>query len=356
MSAVNLASNLGKNLIINPTFDIQQRGSSFVGIGNGEYSLDRWFNQNNSAAVVDHHSSTDTPVPSQTGFYPNQYSLETRITTPDASVGATDFLMVGQYVEGHNFRKIYGKNAVYSFWVKSPKTGIHCVTFQNINFDRSYVSEYNITAANTWQKVTIRFKHDTTGTWDLVTGRGVRVNFTLMAGANHHTPQKDSWQNGNYHATANQVNVADAAGSFFVSQVQLHEGIDEIPFHKLARTRAQELLLCQRYFYALMDAIVGNTGTVVVGVSVNGATCRGQIALPIPMRILPAMTFSNLVDFVGEESGNTLVCTGLGAQSFNLTYSAIIIVFILTGGINKTVYSLTVDDAVGSYLHLDSEL
>lgn len=247
MTGISLASKLGENLIINPTFDLWQRNTTFTSIVSGNYFADRFQYWQSGAAVHDINRSTDVPTISESGF-PNTYSAFLNTTTLDASVDAGDATLINYKIEGYDFRKVSGKNIYMSFWVKSTKTGIHCVAFQNGVPDRSYVVEYTINTTNTWEKKTIRLQHDSTGTWDYTSSIGLMVYWTLGAGATFQTTA-DTWQTGNFFATANQVNGVDAVNNEFrLAQVQLHEGIDEIPFNRLARDFATELQMCQRYF------------------------------------------------------------------------------------------------------------
>lgn len=252
MQAINLGSKLGENLIINPTFDIWQRANSFTSIAGGSYFADRFLYSKTGAVVHDVNRSADVPTLQQSGFQ-NKYSALLNVTTADVAIDVGDFSMIHQRIEGYNFRKLAGKNMVLSFWVKATKTGVYCVALRNSSQTKSYVVEYNINQPNTWEKKTIKIKHDTAGTWDYENGLGVDITWALACGSNFHTTP-NSWQDGGFLATANQVNGTDAINNEFrIAQVQLHEGIDEIPFSKLIRDFASELQLCQRYFEKSYD-------------------------------------------------------------------------------------------------------
>lgn len=260
MQAINLGSKLGENLIINPTFDIWQRASSFTSIAGGSYFADRFLYSKTGPVVHDVNKSADVPTLQQSGFQ-NNYSAFLNVTTADVAIDVGDFSMIHQRIEGYNFRKLAGKNMVLSFWVKSTKTGVHCVALRNASQTKSYVAEYNINQSNTWEKKTIKIKHDTAGTWDYENGLGVDITWALACGSNFQTTP-NSWQDGNFFATANQVNGTDAINNEFrIAQVQLNEGIDEVPFSKLIRDFASELELCQRYFEKSYNLDV-NPGTI----------------------------------------------------------------------------------------------
>ena len=134
----------GRNKIINGKFNVAQRGTSFVGLANN-YGLDRWGLSQVSSAVTDLLQSTDVPPDNE--FL---YSHRITVTTADASIAAGDYYLVSQAVEGYNARDFIGRTFTLSFWVRSAKTGVHCVAFRNSGLNRSFIAEYTVTAANTW--------------------------------------------------------------------------------------------------------------------------------------------------------------------------------------------------------------
>ena len=238
---------MGRNKIINGKMEIAQRGTSFAAIASGAYSLDRWIFGNTSAAVITASQQGDNP----TAEFQN--SLRLAVTTADTSIAAADLCRISQRIEGFNARDLIGRTFVLSFWARSSKTGTHCVHFSNSGGDRSYVAEYTISTANTWEYKTIPVSGGliSAGAWDWANGNGLSVNFTLAAGSNFHTTA-GAWQTGNFLATANQVNCLDTVGNVFaITGVQLEVGSVATPFEH--RPIGVELALCQRYCEVLYD-------------------------------------------------------------------------------------------------------
>jgi hypothetical protein len=230
-----------RNRIINGRMDISQRGTTFAAIADGAYCLDRWVFGESSAAVLTASQQADAPA----GF---SNSLRLAVTTADASIAAGDYCVIRQRIEGYNVADLIGRDFTLSFWARSAKTGTHCVVFTNSGADRSYIAEYSIAAANTWEFKTITVAGGliTAGTWDFTNGRGLNVQWALAAGATFYTTA-GAWQTGNFIATANQVNVLDTIGNVFaITGVQLEPGAFATPFEN--RSRGIEGLLCQRYF------------------------------------------------------------------------------------------------------------
>jgi hypothetical protein len=241
-----------RNRIINGGMDIAQRGTSFAAIAHLAYSIDRWQWGQAGAMVCTVSQSTDVP----NNTFQSSYKVD--VTTVDSSIAAGDFAIVSQYIEGYNARDLIGTTFTLSFWVKSPKTGTHCVAFRNSVNDRAFVKEYTIVAANTWEYKTLTVSGGliTAGTWNWTNGLGLAVVFALACGSTFHTTA-DAWQTGNFIATANQVNVMDnTANDFFITGVQLEPGAVATPFER--RPIGTELSLCQRY-YEHVYAVFSNT-------------------------------------------------------------------------------------------------
>lgn len=241
-----------RNKIIGGDFTTNpwQRGTSFAAILNTAYSADRWTNVNTSAAVFSILKTADAPTASQAGLF-TQHCIHVDITTADAAIAAGDVVAIRQYVEGFNvapfgFGQAGSRFTTLSFWVKGAKTGVHCVSFVNSASDRSYVAEYTINAANSWEYKVITIPVDNAGTWLYDNGVGLRINFTLAVGTTFQTAA-GSWTAGNFLGTANQVNNLDnVANDFKIALVQLEAGQTATPFEQ--RGYGQELMLCQRYF------------------------------------------------------------------------------------------------------------
>jgi len=237
-----------RNRIINGDMRIAQRGTSFAAVQG--YTLDQWLFGKDGAMVCTVSQSSD--VPNNTF----QSSIKVDVSTADTSISASDGASLQTRIEGFNVRDLIGTTFTLSFWIKSPKTGIHCVAFRNLggaNPDRSYILEFTVAVANTWEYKTLTVTGGliTAGTWDWTNGTGLVVDFTLAMGTNLQTTA-GAWQTGNFLATANQVNVMDnTANDFFLTGVQLEASTVATPFER--RSYGQELALCQRYYEAQND-------------------------------------------------------------------------------------------------------
>jgi hypothetical protein len=335
---------MGKNKIINGKMDIAQRGTSFPAIADGAYSLDRFKHEYVTSGVTT--ASQQADVPSSNEF---QNSLRIAVTTADAAVAAGDIYILTQFIEGYNVRDLIGRTFTLSFWVRSSKTGTHCVAFANDGSNRSYVAEYSINAANTWEIKTIPVPGGliTAGTWNWTNGAGLKVRFALMVGSTFQATA-GAWQTGNFSATSNQVNCLDTIGNIFaITGVQLERGAVDTPFEH--RPFGVELGLCQRYFYKTypLDVAPGSAST-------NNAPRRFlegtqnyssiQIPFPVTMRSTPTVIVYN------PTTGGTASMNGDAANYAALSAG--------TGPNQTTVYAnnVSIGVGVGIYAHITAAI
>lgn len=292
-----------RNKIINGGMDIAQRGTSFPAAAG--YTLDRWRSDYVTSGVVTITQQADAP--SNNEF---QNSLRIAVTTADTSIAATDVFIQRQRVEGYNVRDLIGKTFTLSFWVRSSKTGIHCVSLNNSGNDRSYIIEYTVNAANTWEQKTLVVVGGlpTAGTWNWTTGVGLDIGWVLMSGSNFQTTA-GSWQTGGFVSTANQVNCLDTIGNIFaITGVQLEVGTVATPFEH--RPYGQELALCQRY-YARLASVSGNFVGFGSGAALSTTTSNIFIPCPVALRASPTPVFSNVA--VGYGAGLSQNITSVSA-------------------------------------------
>ena len=232
--------------LINGTFLIWQRGTSFVSPASGAYTADRWAYYKVGAAVHTVSRSTDVPTVAQAGIL-IPYSALIDCTTVDSSIAAGDYTFYEQRMEGYNWLYLAQRQFTVSFWTKATKTGIYCFSIRNSVADRSYVAEYTINAADTWEYKTITIPASpSAGTWNYTNSVGAFFTWALACGSTLQTTA-GTWQTGNYITTANQVNATDStANNFYLTGVNVAPGaaaaVLTIPDY------GSELIRCMRYY------------------------------------------------------------------------------------------------------------
>ncbi len=206
------------NPFLNPFAQINQRlGSVGVAMATDVVFIDGWRYRKSGAMVHTGSVHASSPTVSQSVPYSSQ-SIGLTCTTVDSSIAAGDFCTLGQSIEGFVWLPWYTRTVTLSFWVYGAVTGTHCVALRNYGTagaaDRSYIAEYTISAANTWEFKTITVSAvPSGGTWDLANGRGLEVTWALAAGSTYQTTA-GAWNTGNFYATSNQVNECAGLTSF----------------------------------------------------------------------------------------------------------------------------------------------
>ena len=248
-SCTGVPFNGFKNRIINGAMVIDQRNAgASVTLNNGDekFPVDRFSTyQNTGTGVVTAQQSSTAP----TGF---TNSIKLTTTTANASLSAAQRWQFLQSIEGYNtadlgFGTANAQTVNLSFWVYSSLTGTFAGSLNNSAVDRSYVFNYTISNANTWEQKTITIAGDTSGTWVGATnGIGIRVYLSLGAGTNYNTTA-GSWATGFYTSTSGATSVVGTNGAtFYITGVQLEKGSTASSFDY--RPFGTELILAQRYF------------------------------------------------------------------------------------------------------------
>jgi hypothetical protein len=338
----------GKNKIINGNMDIWQRGTSF---NDGGYNADRWQTYATQSGKISTTQTTSVP----TGF--NYATLITSNTAYTCS--SSDYFMQTQRIEGYNiasfgFGTSSASNLVLSFWVKSSLTGTFGGAMHNNAFNRTYVFSYSITSANTWQKISIPFTADTTGTWVTTNAVGLEIGFSLGAGSSGLT--STGWQSGSYWGVTGQTNlVATSGATWAVTGVQLEAGSVATPFATATGNIASEIAACQRYYYRITTS---NTGSYLApqGIAINTTLIPFVVIFPTAMRATPNSDIPSTSYFSLDQYG---VGTG-GKTISSISYSntsnfSTVVVVQGTGYTSGQAYGLELNSSSG-YLGFSAEL
>ena len=248
-ASFNSASTFGfENRLINGAMMIDQRnaGASVTPSVNGAYLVDRWnltFSQASKFSAQQNAGSVTPPA-----GYINYLGLT---VVSSVSVVTGDYFAVQQPIEGLNVADLgwgtaNAKTVTLSFWVYSSLgPGTFGGALSNSAGNRSYPFSYNISAANTWQQITVTVAGDTSGTWLTTNGIGVYVRFGLGAGATY-SGTAGSWAAANYFSATSAVSVVGTgSATFYITGVQLETGTVATTFEY--RPYGTELALCQRY-------------------------------------------------------------------------------------------------------------
>jgi hypothetical protein len=286
-----VANNLPfRNIIINGDMSIAQRGTTASSLTSTSYpTVDRFQFQIGSAGTWSVEQSST--VPTGQGF---AKSTKIDCTTADASLGASDYVIFGQNIEGQNLQYLLkgtasAKSLTCSFWVRSNKTGTYICEIVDNDNTRQISRSYTINSADTWEKKTLTFVGDTSGTLDNDNATSLQLFFWLAAGSTFSGggSLKTSWGSTTNERAVGQVNLADStANEWYITGVQLEAGTSASDFEFLPHD--VNLQKCQRYCYvanstnrtALCNAYFNTTTTVRGGI----------VTFPVTMRAAPTIT------------------------------------------------------------------
>ena len=213
-----------RNFIIDGNFSQWPEGTTKVQANNTYGHLLWKAAVQNSGAGFSSVRSTDVPTVAQSKVQ-SLYSMQMDCTTADTSLGSAELFAVHTHITGWDYQHLHGQQVTLAFWVKATITGTSCVYFQNSALSRSYVSEFTISASNTWEYKTITLTLDSSGTWLFDKNIGLRVGFALSHTGTSYHGTNNTWESARDHATSNQVNHASStSNNFFVSQIGLYLG------------------------------------------------------------------------------------------------------------------------------------
>ena len=286
------------NMVINGAMQIAQRGTSGF-TTNATYTLDR-YKVFCPAASFTLSQSTTAP----TDFYHSLKIENTSAATPSAGNGGNIFTTLeGNSVSQLNWGTSNAKTATLSFYVRANNTGTYCVNLENADGtigtgSHSFVAEYTINSANTWEEKKIVIPGPTVGTWTTDTSLGIVIGWTLEVGSNFETSTTDAWQSGLKRQTSNQVNWQQtASANFHLTGVQFEIG-KTTPFEH--RSFGEELALCQRYYH--QSGYLATThygGGSACAVAFNANESGGANNFPVTMRSAPTINIKNAAGTVG---------------------------------------------------------
>jgi len=277
-----------RNKIINGAMEINQRGTAAVA-ADGAMISDRWKEIETGGGNMTCQVVADAPASFRN-------SIKAIASTADDCSQAADEYRLLHRIEGNNVVDLYygnsgAKTTTLSFWVKSSLTGNFPVGLENSASNRTHVKQYTINSADTWEKKSVTFVGDETGTWLITNGVGLMVNFVLGAGSNY-TGTIDSWQGSRLYRGSSSVQfMATVNATYFVTGVQLEVGSTATDFEY--RSFGEELALCQRYLYKSQGThafTAHGLGSVFAANQVDFIT-----RYPVTMRAIPTISKSGTI-------------------------------------------------------------
>ena len=296
-----------RNKVINGAMNVSQKIGTTVQTGLtgnvSAYYIDRFKLELDNLGTWSLSQSTDSPD----GF---GCSLKLDCTTADASPSSSDLLMISHRMEGQNLQDLQkgtsgAKKVIVSFYAKSTKTGTFIVELVDQDNSSKHINKsYAVTNTN-WNRYTIEFAGDTTGTLDNDANRSLDLNFWLGGGSNFTSGTlQTSWgADTNANRYAGGTNLADSTSNeFYITGVQFEVSDMGVATDFEHRSFGQELALCQRYYQQYTNIMSHGF------VPDNGSRSYSHaFTFPVEMRSAPVLTISNTGSSGGQyvTDGNT---------------------------------------------------
>jgi hypothetical protein len=294
-----------RNIVINGDMQVAQRNTSVASITTtGYYTVDRFQTLLTTLGTWTQSQSTD--VPTGQGF---ATSLKMDCTTADASPAASDLLVFQQRFEGQNLQYLKKGTAnasplTASFWVKSTKTGTFIAELFDSDNTRQVSTAYTVSVSNTWEKKTITFPADTTGTLGNDNAESLSLNFWLGAGSTFTSGTLNTtWaSNTNANRAVGQVNIADSTSNdWYITGVQLEAGEQASGFEFMPIDT--NLARCYRYFQKLFNPVSLGYPTSCMLIGVVGTVAYGALSYLTTMRTTPTFSTSGNLRLTDQGTG-----------------------------------------------------
>jgi hypothetical protein len=325
-----------RNRIINGAMVIDQRnaGASVTTstINSTVYTLDRWAyvaSQASKFTIQQTPSATETGFATRVGAGFTNYLACTVGASASVTVGAADFFLLRQNIEGLNVSDLAwgtssAKAITLSFWAYSSVTGTFGGAIGNSANARAYPFTYSIPTANTWTQISITVAGDTSGTWLTTNGIGLKLSFSLGMGSTYSTTA-NAWASGEYYSATGAVSpITTNSATFYITGVQLEKGSTATSFDY--RPYGTELALCQRYCLVYWN----NTDSSVrfFGFNYTTTTALAQVYFPVVTRTYPTgITVSTASGFTLYSAGTSfapsaIALDGISTKTANVSVTA----------------------------------
>ena len=294
-----------RNLVINGAMNIAQRGTSST--TEGYKTIDRFetLHGNTDEAPTYSQEGVDTNVTPYTLGFRKVFRITNGNNTSGA--GANDYILLRQKIEAQNIAnsgwnyKSASSFVTLSFWIRSSVAQ----SFQGYlrtpdGTSQQYPFETGSLSADTWTKVVKKVPGNSNITVNNDTGNGLMIVFSAFLGTDYtsNSVTEDAWQ-----AYSSSARVKDNTTTWYttndatleVTGLQLEVGSEATPFEH--RNKAEELLLCQRYYITYIQQ--GCSGYIE---SVGGDTAQLTHVIPVSMRADPS-TVCTTASSIGVERG-----------------------------------------------------
>lgn len=305
-----------RNIIINGDMKVYQRAQSVTGFTTAYkyYTADRMRFSSESGTVGTWNQEVQTDQ--NIGDYSNVNVLKTTCT----SAGADAKRAVNYRIEPIDIKHMVGKTCTLSFYAKADAT----VTQQR---QLAFISSGSVASSVDLGDITL------TTTYTRYTASFTMANCT------------------DYVDMLLRVD-GDTETSSYITLIQLELGSEATPFE--FRSYAEELALCQRYYYKEVRTSGALFG--FVGFADNSTQAYIQHIYPVTMRSEPTLTTTGTAgDYSIRVTGNTLGCSSVPSLSSGNEHVSHV-VYTVSSGLTGGQAVVGKFDAADVFLGFEAEL
>jgi hypothetical protein len=315
------------NAIGNANFEIDQRfcyGTSNAVV----FPMDRWSYQSSGTMSVTMNARNASVITPPNSLYNiSAGGLVLTLTTAQATLGAAQYMLVLQFVEGPNWRELAGNMHSISVLLYSAVAINFSVTLRDTVNARALANLCTLPAA-TWTLCTLPNLPvwDSGGNWSPLSGvGGYQILLCFGAGSTYTAPAAGTWQTGNYIAAPGTTNwLASPVNSQIVIAFVQHEPGAECT-QLMDLDFQTNLTQCQRYFaksqqYSMLSPTSGTWKNI--GNHVSTTAARSNIRFPVEMAKIPTVTLydnTTIANAVYMDPGGSLA----GSAASGVTQSGV---------------------------------
>lgn len=333
-----------RRININGAMQVAQRGT-VVNAGNEYGGPDRHQLSKNEGAYT---ISQATDAPAGSGFS-NSFKIDVTSAGSDSTAG--NYVALEHKIEGQDLQLLKkgtssAEKLTVQFWIKTTITGTYVLEFRDTDNTRVICKTYTVSSSNTWEKKTLTFDGDTTGTLSNDNTEAVSLQWWLLAGSTYSggTLQTTWAATTNANRAVGQVNAVNSTSNeIYFTGIQLEVGEVATAFEH--RSFGDELAKCMRYFqksYSYSDApgAATSTGTAWMTVVQGGGRLAHTAYLKERMRATPTFKtydWDGNIDKIRTNSGNN--------QSASAIYSSenAVIVDVNVAGVTENIFQYTAE-------------
>jgi hypothetical protein len=324
------------NILGNSTFEVDSRnaGTALINPGVG-FSMDRWQTLRSGTLTVNTQQvSLGTGVGGGillpgTSFVISQYCLRITLSAQQTTLGAGDYLLLQQHVEGPMWRELMGDVHSLQILVRSSVAGLRFGMALNDTPTLRSLTKLSPAglAANTWTLIPFPNLPVWPSGGNFTNAPGAEsyiLRIVLAVGSNSMSPANDAWQNINAFGAVGQSNFAASPvnSTFDLAFISHEPGAQcstpmDCPFTKNYDD-------CLRYFQKSYDYGTA-VGSVAPGrafpLTFSTTLAPGPVTFHKPMAKVPTATIYNSVTGAANSVQDQSAVNHSGAAAGNLGLS-----------------------------------